>query len=208
MSKRGDEYQRIPRDLYKTPFKAVLPLIPYLRRDGIKRFAEPCCDDGGLVRHLESHGLVCSYAGDISTGQDALQLTRANLNRAQAIITNTPYKYPEAKSKIPHLMLDMIQHFLALGQPSWLLLQHDFLANQYLSKFMQHCSDIVVIGRVQWIPDSKHKSGFDNADWARFDARHRGKTSFFNDRNYPAQTRQPTRTPPQQPLPKKSEPTS
>jgi hypothetical protein len=40
----------------------------------IRTFAEPCAGDGALVRHLESHGLRCAYAGDIATGQDTLAL--------------------------------------------------------------------------------------------------------------------------------------
>ena len=50
MGKRSD-YDRIPKDKYQTPNKAVLPLIPYLRRDGIETFAELCCGDGELIRH-------------------------------------------------------------------------------------------------------------------------------------------------------------
>ena len=51
-----------------------MPLIPYLRRSGIRSFAEPCAGDGDLARHLESFGLRCVYAGDIRTGQNALEL--------------------------------------------------------------------------------------------------------------------------------------
>jgi hypothetical protein len=50
----------------------VPPLLPFLR--GVRTFAEPCCGDGALVRHLESNGLRCAYAGDVTTGQDALAL--------------------------------------------------------------------------------------------------------------------------------------
>jgi hypothetical protein len=53
MGKRSS-FERIPRDFYPTPLKAVLPLIPYLR--GVRTFAEPCCADGALVRHLEGFG--------------------------------------------------------------------------------------------------------------------------------------------------------
>ena len=49
MGKRSD-FERIPRDLYPTPAKAVQPLIPYLRAAGIRNFAEPCCGNGDLVR--------------------------------------------------------------------------------------------------------------------------------------------------------------
>ena len=69
MGKRSS-FERRPGDFYPTPRAAVVPLIPYLR--GIRSFAEPCAGDGALVRHLESFGLRCVYAGDISSGQDAL----------------------------------------------------------------------------------------------------------------------------------------
>ena len=71
MGKRSS-FERRPGDFYPTPRAAVLPLIPRLR--GVRTFAEPCCGDGALVRHLESFGLRCVYAGDIATGQDALAL--------------------------------------------------------------------------------------------------------------------------------------
>ena len=71
MGKRSN-FERRPADFYPTPRAAVLPLLPYLRAEGIKTFAEPCCGEGDLTRHLESFGLRCVYAGDIRTGQDAL----------------------------------------------------------------------------------------------------------------------------------------
>lgn len=184
MSKRNSNFDRIPKDLYKTPFNAVLSLIPYLRRDGIKTFAEPCCGDGDLIRHLESFGLVCVSSGDITTGQNALDLTAADCNGAHAIITNTPYKHPE-DSKGTRLARDLMRHFLSITPaiPLWLLIQHDWTANQNMAAFLKRCTDIVVIGRPQWILNSKCKNGFDNASWARFDARHHGDTRFFNDRD-------------------------
>ena len=63
MGKRSN-FPRRERDFYPTPRAAVLPLIPWLR--GVRTFAEPCCGDGALVRHLESFGLRCVYAGDIA----------------------------------------------------------------------------------------------------------------------------------------------
>ena len=64
MGKRSD-YPRIPRDLYRTPLKPALRLKPYLQRDGIKTFAEWCCGEGDLIRHVESFGPRCVYRGDI-----------------------------------------------------------------------------------------------------------------------------------------------
>ena len=63
MGKRSN-FERRERDFYPTPAKAVAPLIPILR--GIRTFAEPCCGDGALVRHLEALGLRCVYTGDIA----------------------------------------------------------------------------------------------------------------------------------------------
>ena len=184
MGKRSSNYPRAERDLYPTSFKAVVPLISYLQRDGIVTFAEPCCGDCDLVSHLESFGLCCNYHGDIRFGQDALWLRTETCRGAQAIISNLPFKYPDAKGTYPYLLLDLMRHFLALpALPIWLLMPHDFLTNAYAPPFLKHCSDIVVVGRVQWIPGSAHKGGFENSDWMRFDARHYGVTAFHNDRN-------------------------
>ena len=78
MGKRSS-FERNPKRLLRDSAAAVLPLIPYLR--GVRTFAEPCCGDGALVRHLESFGLRCVYAGDIATGQDALALDNYGARR-------------------------------------------------------------------------------------------------------------------------------
>ena len=64
MGKRSN-FERREADFYPTPRAAAVPLIPYLAAGGVKTFAEPCAGDGDLVRHLESFGLHCAYAGDI-----------------------------------------------------------------------------------------------------------------------------------------------
>ena len=63
MGKRSS-FERIAARLLPDADAAVPPLIPHLR--GVRTFAEPCCGDGALVRHLESYGLRCVYAGDIA----------------------------------------------------------------------------------------------------------------------------------------------
>ena len=75
MSKRAkNKFEPRPRDFFPTPLKAVLPLIPYLRNEGIESFAEPCSGEGDLVRHLESIGFNCVHSSDLNRGQDALGL--------------------------------------------------------------------------------------------------------------------------------------
>ena len=55
MSKRtrGQGFARRPLDFYATPLPAVKPLIPYLRAEKIRTFAEPCVGEGDLAQHLE-----------------------------------------------------------------------------------------------------------------------------------------------------------
>ena len=159
MGKRSD-FERIPRDFYPTPPEAVSPLIPFLRRDGIRTFAEPCCGDGRLVRHIESFGPRCVYQGDIATGQDAL--ARDSYGGAQAAITNPPFT-----RKILHALIWHLARIL----PTWMLLPTDWASNKENAKFIPMCSDIVPVGRVKWIEDSEWGS-IDNFAWYRFDIRH------------------------------------
>ena len=102
MGKRSS-FERRGADYYPTPKAAVVPLIPYLRV--IHTFAEPCAGDGALVRHLESFGLRCVYAGDIRTGQDALAVEQ--YGAIDCIITNPPYDTAHRRK----LMHALIEHF-------------------------------------------------------------------------------------------------
>jgi hypothetical protein len=86
----------------------VLPLIPFLR--GIRTFAEPCCGQGDLVRHLESFGLRCTYARDISTGQDALALDSYGACDSSADWKQTR----QAAPYLPHC-----SDIVAIGRVKW-----------------------------------------------------------------------------------------
>jgi hypothetical protein len=167
MGKRSN-FERRAGDFYPTPRAAVEPLIPWLR--GIRTFAEPCCGDGALVRHLESFGLRCVYAGDITAGQDALALD--HYGAADAIITNSPYTRPA--------MHRLIAHFQRIG-PTWLLIDYDWSATRQAAPFIHHCSDIVILPRLKWFEGSKD-TGKDNHAWYRFDFRHSGGPVLHNNR--------------------------
>ena len=173
MGKRSN-FERIPRDFYPTPYAAVPPLIPHLR--GVRAFAEPCCGDGALVRHLESFGLRCAYAGDIATGQDALALDL--YGNADAIITNPPYQRP--------LMHALIEHFTRI-LPTWLLLESDWAYTKQAAPFIPSCTDIVSIGRLRWIEGTK-MSSMENFAWYCFDSRHLAGPIFHARGSEPAES--------------------
>jgi hypothetical protein len=160
MGKRSN-FERRDADYYSTPQKAVLPLIPFLRHDGVRTFAEPCCGDDALVRHLQSFGLRCVYAGDICTGQDALAINC--YGTADAILTNPPHTRA--------LLHRMIEHFQRIA-PTWLLIDSDWANTQQAAPFIPSCSDIVPIGRVRWMAGTKW-DGKENYAWYQFDAQHR-----------------------------------
>jgi hypothetical protein len=70
VGKRSD-FERVERDFYPTPLPAVRPLIPHL--GDVVSYAEPCCGDGDLVRHLSDlGGAPCVYFADKVAGHDAL----------------------------------------------------------------------------------------------------------------------------------------
>ncbi len=157
MGKRSS-FPRRDRDAYPTPRSAVWPLIPHLR--GIRSFAEPCCDNGDLVRHLESFGLRCLYQGDKATGQDAL--TFDSFGPINSIITNPPWKRVD--------LHPLISHFQKIA-PTWLLIDMDWSSTKQARPYLPCCTDILPLGRQIWIAGTD-QTGFDNSAWYRFDARH------------------------------------
>lgn len=157
------------RQDYATPLHALKPALPFFQAEGIRTFAEPCCGAGDLVHLLEDvGGMRCVYAGDIKDGQDALD--EFDFGGADAIITNPPWRVD--------LLHPLISHFLDVGKPTWLLFYSDWAFTRQAVPFLRFCSTIVAVGRVKWIPGSKH-TGKDNASWYRFEGRHRAGARFY-----------------------------
>ncbi|MET4483150.1 hypothetical protein [Bradyrhizobium sp. F1.13.3] len=187
MGKRSS-YPRAPRDLYPTPRRGAEPLFQFLRRDRVRTFAEFCAgpspDKYQLVQHLEAAGFRAVYAGDIATGRDALTLTRADLNGADAIVTNPPTKHEweNPKGSTTHLLCDLIQHGLDLGVPAWLLIAHDFVTSLKATPYLKYCPDIVVIPRMKWFPGSK-SGAMDSFSWFKFDPAYRLGTTVVHHRD-------------------------
>lgn len=171
MSKRAyGKYERRKNDFYPTPLKSVLPLVPFLRRDRITDFCEPCAGQGDLVRHLESFRLRCVYAGDIATGQDALDVP----SFPAPVISNTPY--PERGK--PNVLVPLLTHFIKAAPFVWLLLKADVAHVSYSRPFWSQCSDIVDAKREAHIEGKT--GGTENCCWYRFDRDHRDGPIFHN----------------------------
>jgi hypothetical protein len=165
MGRRSD-FPRRPHDDYQTiDPRALAVLLPFLQRDGIHVFAEPCVGEGHLMRALQDLGLVCSMASDISEGVDSLDITE--FDHPDAIITNPPWSR--------QLLHPMIEHFQKFA-PTWLLFDSDWAYNAGAAPYLDRCSDIVAVGRLKWFNDT---TGKDNASWYRFDANHSGGPRFY-----------------------------
>ena len=78
-------------------------------------------------------------------------------------------------------MHEMITRFVGIGLPTWLLIDLDWVANLQAASFLPRCSDVVIVGRVQWFPDTEHSSK-ENFGWDRFAAAHTEPTAIHNER--------------------------
>jgi len=173
MGKRSN-FERRDRDFYPTPYEAVVPLLPHLEER--TWFDEPCAGDGALVMHLNKHGHVCDYAGDITpradwiTQRNAMELPKEIWGGSvQCFITNPPWDREILHTLIPRLS-DIA--------PTWLLFDADWMHTKQSSPYMPRCKKVVSVGRVKWIPDSK-MTGKDNCAWYLFTKGQTAHTEFY-----------------------------
>lgn len=161
MSKRDfGKFSRKERDFYPTPPEAVTPLLPYLRRDGIRTFAEPCVGNGMLRDTLVASGLLCMAEDDIRdvNRTDARTWGPEDFNGADCVITNPPWE---------HFIMAGIMVHLSTLIPCWFLIYWDWLSNHRAAGIVGALmTDVVPIGRVKWVPNSV-SVGFDNCCWVR-----------------------------------------
>jgi hypothetical protein len=170
MGKRSD-FEHIERSYYQTPYKAVMPLLPFLPT-GKFTFAEPCAGDGRLVRHIRDgtgQKAQCLLASDIHpdcdwvTQKDALEIADADLAGVDLIITNPPW---ERTKKFDHILHRVIDRFTDL-RPTWLLFDSDWMQTAQAKPYLERMVATVSIGRVKWIEGSPY-SGKDNCQWHLF----------------------------------------
>lgn len=160
MGKRS-EFERKPRDFYPTPFEAVEPLTPHLPKLGhSNEYWEPCCGDGQLVGHLLRWGFKATGWSDIEPQcSGAWPMDARTLKVSTPLfITNPPWDRPILHAIIENLRTQAL---------TWLLIDADWAHTKQAKPYLPYCSHIVAIGRVKWIPGSKH-TGKDNCCWYRF----------------------------------------
>jgi hypothetical protein len=167
MGKRSS-FERRPQDFYRTPYEAVVPLLPYLPAG--TAFAEPCAGDGALIDHLTVAGHECVWATDIEPRRDDIDNydARTIMTACDCYITNPPWRRD---------VLHEIIMWLSDQKPTWLLLDADWMHTKQAAPYMRRCRQIVSVGRVKWIEDSKH-TGKDNCCWYLFEAWPSGQTNF------------------------------
>jgi len=160
MGKRSD-FKRRKNDMYDTPYKAVLPLLPFLSQ-GIT-YLEPCAGKGDLIEHLYSHKIYCEYASDIeprakNIAEHDFTMFKNSSWYDTLVITNPPWT-----RQILHPFIEIFRK----GAGCWLLFDADWMHTKQAIPYLKYCEKIVAVGRVKWIPDSPHV-GKDNACWYFF----------------------------------------
>ena len=78
---------------------------------------------------------------------------------ADSFITNPPWDRS--------ILHPLIMHLSDIA-PTWLLFDADWMHTRQSTEYMVRCSQIVSVGRVKWIPDSK-MTGKDNCAWYLFE---------------------------------------
>lgn len=161
MAKRSD-FERVGKDKYRTPRKAVLPLLPHLAKK--TRFIEPCAGNGILIDHLRYYGHrplggfdIEPERGDIKFG-DAMRLKWPN--PADGIwITNPPWR----RDWMHPILMNLLRQ-----APLWALFDADWMHNVQSIPFKPYLRKIVSVGRVEWMPGTGQTSK-DNAAWYYFE---------------------------------------
>jgi len=157
-------FDRIPRDYYKTPFAAVTPLIPHLEE--VQTYVEPCAGDGQLVNLLSDGGFECIAAYDIEPQEewivqkDALSLTSVDMKGADVIITNPPWTRPTLHAFLSHFVCE-------LNMPTWLLFDAGWVHTKQSIPYQPLLRRIVSVGRVKWIEGTK-MTGKEDCAWHLF----------------------------------------
>lgn len=175
MAKRSD-FKRVERDYYRTfDPKAGLALRGFLP-DGT-RTIEPFAGAGDLINQTPWLDWIITtdiepQAYDIGT-RDAFSYEAVDLLEVDVVVTNPPWSRP--------ILHKTIEHF-APKRPTWLLLDANWVWTKQASPFIEkYLTDIVSIGRLQWI-EGTTMSGKDDVSWFRFSSDKNAPTRLYGRR--------------------------
>ena len=159
MGKRSD-FKRIDRDLYRTFDPKAGRALASVTGES-KTYIEPFAGAGDLVDQLPEY-LHCMRKSDIVPlredieQKDAFSYTKEDFKDIDWMITNSPWD-----RKIFHRA---IEHFVPIVD-CWFLIDANWIwtkqAQSYMNKYV---TDVVPIGRMKWIPETK-MSGKDDCVW-------------------------------------------
>lgn len=169
MGKRSN-FKRKKHDKYYSPETAMRFLYPHL--GACEWFCEPCAGDGRMIRWLTGAGHKFVAAWDIKPHANGIELRDARTARAAGAtvyISNPPWT-----RELLHAIIDN----LSGHRPTWLLFDADWAYTDAAYDLVQRCSLIVAVGRLKWIPGSKHGS-LENCAWYRFDPGHTAGPRFI-----------------------------
>lgn len=165
MAKRGEKFERSPRDLYETVDpRAVAALLPYV--DRALPFVENCAGAGALADQLVAAGMSCVSMYDIHPLRDDIVKGDAReielLFRGQ-YITNPPFTRP---------LMHAIMWHCASQVPSWFLVEADWLITQQAGDILRkHGAEVIAVGRLRWFregdPRDKGNDPMDNFVWVK-----------------------------------------
>jgi hypothetical protein len=175
MGKRSS-FPRLDRDNYPTPYKATTPLLECLKPR--TKFIDPCCGAGCLVAHFESAGHVCVGRYDLPD-RDVVSARYDDVEPDAIFLTNLPWRRDVLHPAIINLSNE---------RPLWTLLDAGWLFTMQAAPFIARLRGIVAVGRLKWIPDSKHTSK-DDAAWMLFDRPRPNETAVIHFVGRSASTR-------------------
>lgn len=168
MGKRSN-FERKPKDFYKTPKEAVLPLINHI--EYISDFIEPCAGDGQLVDILENFGKKCIFKSDIEPQRgDIIKKDAICIELQNPVITNPPWDRD--------ILHPIIENIIKNNIDGWLLFDADWMYIKKSSELTKYCHKIVSVGRVKWFPETK-MTGKDNCAWYLFKGYISANTQFI-----------------------------
>lgn len=178
MGKRS-KFEKNKRDYYRTfDPKAGKALEPYVTQGSY--CAEPFAGAGDLLDNV--HYVHWDIVSDIEPQpgkydidtKDAFSYTEKDMEKVELLISNPPWT-----KAIFHKILD---HFVPMID-CWFLMSANWKQNKGSAEYVDRwLTDIVPVGRMQWIENSEH-SALDDCEWLKFSA-NKSRPARFHPRKH------------------------